>query len=41
MVNMLEVRKLGNAALHNNNSISFEVVPSVGIQIVPGSRVRI
>lgn len=40
VVHTLEVRKLNNAELRKDNSFGFQVVPQVGIHIVPYSRVK-
>lgn len=41
LVSTLEVRKLNNMVLKTNNGFSFEIVPDIGINIVPISRVKI
>ena len=41
LLKMLEVCKAQNAELSNGNTVSFEVVPGIGMQIVPGAKVRI
>ena len=41
MVKMLEVRKVRNAELSTNNTVSFEVVSGKGLLVVPGSKVKI
>ena len=40
MVKMMEVVRLEGATLHTNNTISFDVVSGVGLQVVPGSTVK-
>ena len=40
VVQTLEVQKLNNAELRKDNSFGFQVVPQVGIHIVPFSRIR-
>ena len=40
-VNIMEVRKLRNAAIHTANMLSFEVVPGIGLRMVPGAKIRL
>ena len=41
MVKLLEVRKVHNAEISTGNMVSFEVVPGIGLRIVPGAKVRV
>ena len=40
MANTLEVSKVENAELVNNNIVSFEVKPGIGMQVLPMSKVK-
>ncbi len=41
IVSVMEVRKLRNAVLHRDNTLSFEVASHIGLRPVPGGRVRV